>query len=188
VIGAAVLVAGLLLIVTAFAAASIPGGALFTPSGIRRSPETAADAAGDDGTGADATGGLFSFASRTRHPIRAFVFSPFHPTTWFANAAIALGLFVGVGAFAVIATLASIGLSILLAGIGVVFIAIAIEASRLVARIERRRAFIGEAVRPPPHRIDRCAAAGSSASCAASSRTRAAGAMCSTSRSTCHCR
>ena len=54
-------------------------------------------------------------------------------------------------AFAVIAVLASAGLTTLLAGIGVLFIAIAIEGSRLVARIERWRAFVGEPSRPPAH-------------------------------------
>ena len=39
----------------------------------------------------------------------------------------------------------------LLAIVGVVFIAIAIEGSRLVARIERWRAFVGEPVRPTAH-------------------------------------
>ena len=48
-------------------------------------------------------------------------------------------------------TLVSTGLTVLLAGIGVLFIAAAIEGSRLVARIERWRAFVGEADRPAPH-------------------------------------
>ncbi len=47
--------------------------------------------------------------------------------------------------------LASIGLSTLVAVIGLVFIVLAIEGSRMVARIERRRAFIGEPVRPAAH-------------------------------------
>jgi signal transduction histidine kinase len=60
-------------------------------------------------------------------------------------------LFVGVGAFLLVAAIASAGLSVLLAGIGVVLIGIAIEASRIVARVERRRAFLGDPVRPPAH-------------------------------------
>jgi len=48
-------------------------------------------------------------------------------------------------------SLASAGLSVLLAGIGVVLVAAAIEASRIVARIERWRVFVGESVRPPAH-------------------------------------
>jgi signal transduction histidine kinase len=141
VIGSAVLVAGLLLIISWLAAARIPGGATFAPSGIDRSPES----------GEAAGGGLFAFARRARSPIRAFVLSPIHPATWYANAAIALGWVVGIVAFATIASIVSVGFTILLAGIGVVFLAIAIEGSRLVARIERWRAFVGEPARPAAH-------------------------------------
>jgi signal transduction histidine kinase len=141
VIGSAVLVAGLLLIVCALASARIPGGATLAPSGIDRSPEL----------GDDATGGLFAFARRARNPIRAFVLSPIHPATWYANAAIALGSTMGIGAFAIIASIASLGFTTLLAGIGVALLGIAIEGSRLVARIERWRAFLGEPARPAAH-------------------------------------
>jgi signal transduction histidine kinase len=122
VIGAVVLVTGLLLILTGLASARIPGGATFARPGIDRS-----------------------------NPIRAFALSPIHPATWNANAAIALGLVVGIGAFATIATLASGGLATVLAGVGVIVVAVAIEGSRLVARIERWRAFLGEPVRPAAH-------------------------------------
>ena len=118
-IGAAVLAAGLLLILTGLAAGRIPTGA--------------------------------RIARRASDPIQAFLLSPIHPATWSANAAIALGLVVGVGAFATILTVTSVGFTTLLAGVGIVFIALAIEGSRLVARIERRRAFIGETVRPAAH-------------------------------------
>jgi signal transduction histidine kinase len=141
VIGSALLVAGLLLIISWLASARIPGGASFAPSGIDGSAE-----AGDS-----SAGGLFAFARRARNPIRAFALSPIHPATWYANAAIALGSVVGVVAFATIASIVSLGLTTLLAGIGVVFIATAIELSRLVARIERRRAFFGESARPAAH-------------------------------------
>ena len=124
-IGAAVLAAGLLLIVSGVAAPRIPGGATFARPGIGR--------------------------SQGRDPVRAFLLSPIHPATWYANASIGLGLFVGLFAFAVIGAAASAGLTTLLAGIGVILIATAIELSRIVARIERRRAFIGEAVRPAAH-------------------------------------
>jgi signal transduction histidine kinase len=140
VIGAAVLVTGLLLILAGLASARIPGGATFARPGIDRS----------QGAGTDATG-LFAFARRARNPVRAFAFSPVHPATWYANASIALGLVIGIGAFATIATLASGGLATLLAVFGLVFVAMAIEGSRLVARIERWRAFMGEPVRPPAH-------------------------------------
>jgi signal transduction histidine kinase len=97
------------------------------------------------------TGGLFAFARRGRDPVRAFLLSPIHPATWYAIASIALGFFIGIGAFATIVAIASGGFASLVAGIGVVFLAIAIEGSRLVARIERRRAFVGEPVRPTAH-------------------------------------
>ena len=80
-IGAAVLVAGLLLIMAGLVSARIPGGATFARPGIDRS----------EGAGADPTG-LFAFARRARNPIRAFALSPIHPATWYANAAIGLGL------------------------------------------------------------------------------------------------
>jgi signal transduction histidine kinase len=140
VIGSAVLVTGLLLIITWLASARIPGGAAFTPSGIDRSPG-----------GDEPVGGLFAFAHRARNPVRAFVLSPIHPATWYANAGIALGFFVGVSAFVMIIFIASAGFATLVAGIGVALIALAIESSRLVARIERWRAFVGEPARPIPH-------------------------------------
>jgi signal transduction histidine kinase len=140
VIGSVLLVAGLLLIVTAIASARIPGGATLASSGIDRVPEPG-----------DPVGTLFAFTRRARNPIRAFVLSPIHPATWYANAAIAIGWVVGFVAFATIGSIVSIGLTTLLAGIGVVFVATAIEGSRIVARIERWRAFIGEASRPPAH-------------------------------------
>jgi signal transduction histidine kinase len=140
-IGSMVLVAGLLLLLAGLASARIPGGATFARPGIDRT----------QGLGDEATGGLFAFARRGRDPIRAFLLSPIHPATWHANAAIWLGLLVGLAAFATIGFLTSVGLTTLVAGIGVAFIALAIEGSRVVARIERWRAFLGEATRPAPH-------------------------------------
>jgi signal transduction histidine kinase len=141
VIASAVLVTGLLLIISWLVSARIPGGAAFAPSGIDRSPEP----------GGVARSGLFAFARRTRNPIQAFVLSPIHPATWYANAAIALGSVIAILAFTTITTIASLGFATLLAGIGVAILAIAIESSRLVARVERWRAFLGEGVRPAPH-------------------------------------
>ena len=70
-----------------------------------------------------------------------------------------------------------------------VFIAIAIEGSRLVARIERWRAFIGEPVRPAAHPYRPLRGGGIRGPPARRVRaTRAAGGTCSTSRSTCRCR
>ncbi len=143
--GAAVLVTGLLLIVAGLVSARIPGGATFARPGISPSAPGATPDAGDP------SAGVFAFARRGPNPIRAFVLSPIHPATWYANGAILLGLFVGVfGAFAVL-SLASAGLSVLLAGIGVVLVAAAIEGSRIVARIDRWRVFTGEPARPPAH-------------------------------------
>jgi signal transduction histidine kinase len=121
VIEAVVLATGLLLVLSGLASARIPGGASFARPGIARSP------------------------------LRAFLLSPIHPRTWYANGAIILGFFVGIFAFALIVTLVSTGLTILLAGIGVLFIALAIEGSRLVTRVERWRVFVGETERPAPH-------------------------------------
>jgi len=121
VIEAVVLATGLLLILAGTASARIPGGASFARPGIARSP------------------------------LRAFLLSPIHPQTWYANGAIILGLFVGTFAFAAIFTLVSTGLTTLLAGIGVLFLAAAIEGSRLAALVERWRVFVGEPDRPAPH-------------------------------------
>jgi signal transduction histidine kinase len=143
--GAAVLVTGLLLIVAALVSARIPGGASFARPGISASAGGAAPDVGDPAAG------VFAFARRGPNPVRAFVLSPIHPATWYANGAILLGLFVGVFGAGVVLSLASAGLSILLAGIGVVLVAAAIEASRIVARIDRWRVFAGEPARPPAH-------------------------------------
>jgi signal transduction histidine kinase len=141
VIGGAVLVTGLLLILAGLASARIPGGASFASPRIARPPE----AAGDGGAGP------LGLARRTRNPIRAFLLSPIHPATWYANAAIGLGFFVGIFAFAALASLASAGLASLVALVGFLFIALGIEGSRLVARIERRRVMFGTAERLLAH-------------------------------------
>ena len=82
---------------------------------------------------------------------RAFLLSPVHPATWYANGAVLLGGVVGVTAFTVVAGLASAGLTVLFFGIGVVIVGAAIEASRIVARVERWRASVGEPARPTAH-------------------------------------
>jgi signal transduction histidine kinase len=140
VIGAAVLITGLLLILAGLGAARIPGGASFARPGI----------VGVPGDG-ELPSGVFAFARRGPNPIRAFLLSPVHPATWDANVAIGTGLFVGVIAFALIVTLASAGLTTLLAGVGIALLVAAIEGSRVIARLERRRAFIGESRRPAAH-------------------------------------
>ena len=145
-IGAAVLVTGLLLIGAGLVSARIPGGASFARPGISASPGT--DRATDAG---DPSAGVFAFARRGPNPVRAFILSPIHPATWYANGAIALGFPVSVFGAGIVISLASAGLSVLLAGIGVVLVAAAIESARVVARIERWRVFAGEASRPPAH-------------------------------------
>jgi signal transduction histidine kinase len=140
VIGAAVLLIGLLLILTGLASARIPDGATFASSGfLRPDPED------------PRTAGPLGLARRARNPVRAFLLSPIHPATWYANAAIGLGFFVGVFAFALIVTLASAGFATLVAGVGVLLIAMAIEASRLIARLERRRVTLGSRERLLAH-------------------------------------
>jgi signal transduction histidine kinase len=143
VIGAAVLLIGLLLILTGLASARIPDGATFASSGFLR-PDL------DD----PRTIGPFGLARRARNPIRAFLLSPIHPATWYANEAVGLGFFTGVFAFAIIISLASAGFATALAGIGVLVIAIGIEGSRVVARIERWRVTLGsrEGLRAHPYR------------------------------------
>ena len=128
-IGGAVLVVGLLLILAGLVSARIPGGAAFAPSGIDHVP----------GIEGDAAGGPLRLARLARNPIRAFLLSPIHPATWHANAAIGQGFFIGLFAFVFLVSIASAGFATLVAGVGFALIALVIEGSRLVARIERRR-------------------------------------------------
>jgi signal transduction histidine kinase len=140
VISGAVLIVGLLLILAGLAAAWIPGEATFASSGIAPVPGSA-----------DGPAGPLGLARRARNPIRAFLLSPIHPATWYANAAIGLGFFIGVFAFVILVTFASVGFATLVAGLGIVFIVVAIEGSRRVARIERWRVALGATERPPAH-------------------------------------
>jgi signal transduction histidine kinase len=91
---------------------------------------------------------------------RAFVVSPIHPATWYANGALAIGPFVAVFSFGVLASIASVGFTLLFFGIGVIILAFVIEGARLVARLERRRAFAGEPARPISHPYKPIAGAG----------------------------
>ena len=120
-IEAVVLATGLLLIVAGLSSARIPGGASFARPGISRSP------------------------------LEAFLLSPIHPQTWYALGAIILGPFLATLAFGLVLGLISTGLTTLLAGIGILFIAVAIEGSRVFAWIERWRLFVGEPERPRAH-------------------------------------
>ena len=89
-----------------------------------------------------------------RGMVGAFLLSPLHPATWRATGAILLGLWVGVGAFAVVSSLFSSGASLLVVGVGVVLIGLGIEVSRLAARLERWRASLADPrpLRPHPYR------------------------------------
>ena len=79
-------------------------------------------------------------AERERDIVTRFLRSPLHPATWLATGAIVAGFVVELFAFSAIIGILSAGLSTLLVGIGVVFVAVAIEGSRLVAVLERLRA------------------------------------------------
>jgi signal transduction histidine kinase len=133
VIGGAVLVVGLLLILAGLASARIPGEATFASSGISFAP---AIREGE-------SSGPLGLPWRVRNPVRAFLLSPIHSQTWYANAAIVGGFFVGIFTFAFLASLASAGFATIVAGVGVVVIAIGIEIARAVARVERRRVMLG---------------------------------------------
>lgn len=140
-IGGAVLVVGLLLILAGLASARIPGEATFASPGIAFAP----------GTGPAGGAGPLGLARRARNPIRAFLLSPIHPATWYANTAIGLGLFVGTFAFAVLVSLTSAGAGTIVVGIGLLFFVLGIEGSRFVARIERARMALGAPDRPLAH-------------------------------------
>ena len=140
-IGGAVLVVGLLIFLAGLARAWIPDEATFASSGIAPVP------GGADG----GAGGPLGLAWRARNPIRAFVLSPIHPATWYANASIVLGFFVGIVAFTLLVSLASAGFATLVAGVGVLLIAFGIEGSRIVARMERARVSFGAPRRPLAH-------------------------------------
>ena len=123
-IGPAALIVGLLLLLTWALGARVPGEATFVSPGSR----------------VPAIDGVPPGGGRLRNPIRAFLLSPVHPATWAATAAILAGLVVAVVSFAFVVTMFSAGASTLVFGVGVLFIALGIEGSRLAARIERGRA------------------------------------------------
>jgi signal transduction histidine kinase len=81
---------------------------------------------------------------RERGLVTRFVRSPLHPATWLATGAIVAGFWVELVAFSLLIGLISAGLSTLVVGIGIVFVAVAIEASRVVAAVERRRALVAD--------------------------------------------
>jgi signal transduction histidine kinase len=83
-------------------------------------------------------------AERERGIVTRFIRAPLHPATWLATGAIVAGFWVELFAFLAIIGILSTGVSLLFVGVGVVLIVIAIEGSRIVARIERRRAQVAD--------------------------------------------
>ncbi|HKF85504.1 MAG TPA: sensor domain-containing protein [Candidatus Limnocylindrales bacterium] len=81
---------------------------------------------------------------RDRGIVARVVRAPLHPGTWLATGAIVAGFWVELVAFAAIIGILSTGVSLLFVGVGVVFVVVAIEGSRMVARIERRRALVAD--------------------------------------------
>jgi signal transduction histidine kinase len=90
-------------------------------------------------------------ASIARPGIVRFILSPIDPATWYANGALALGPFVGILAGGIVLAALSTGITTLLGGVGLLFVALALEGARLVARVERWRASLGRSERPLPH-------------------------------------
>ncbi len=88
---------------------------------------------------------------RERGAVGAFILSPLHPATWRATAAIVLGFWVELLAFGLVVSAISAGTSLLVVGVGVVLIGLAVEGSRLLARIERRRAAMADPRPLRPH-------------------------------------
>ena len=81
---------------------------------------------------------------RDRGVVRAFILSPLNPATWYATAAIGLGFFLEIFAFGLVSAAFSSGISLLVVGIGIVFLGLAVEGCRLVARAERWRAALAD--------------------------------------------
>lgn len=90
-------------------------------------------------------------AGRSRGTIADILLSPLHPSTWAALAALLVGFWVELVAFVAIVSLLSAGASLLVAGIGFLLVALAIEGARLVARVERTRASWGDPRPLHPH-------------------------------------
>jgi signal transduction histidine kinase len=91
-------------------------------------------------------------SARRRNPIVAFLVSPVDPATWRAVFAIGLGFFVSIVAISIVSALFSMGGSLLLFLVGFVFVALGIEAARLVARVERwRMGLVGDPRPLIPH-------------------------------------
>ncbi len=83
--------------------------------------------------------------------VRAFILSPLHPATWYATAAIGLGLFIEILAFGLASAAFSSGISLLVVGIGIVLLGLGVEGCRLAARVERWRATVADPRPLHPH-------------------------------------
>ena len=90
-------------------------------------------------------------ASRGRGAVADILLSPLHPATWAAAAAILVGFWVELVAFFIVIGLLSGGASLLVVGIGFLFVGLGIEWARFVARVERRRAAWVDAAPLRPH-------------------------------------
>ncbi len=78
-------------------------------------------------------------AERPRGAVRTFLLSPIDPAAWRAAIAILVGFWIEAIAVFVLSGLFSTGVSLAVLGIGFALVAVGIEGSRVVARIERRR-------------------------------------------------
>ncbi|MEO8207627.1 MAG: sensor domain-containing protein, partial [Chloroflexota bacterium] len=78
-------------------------------------------------------------AGRRRGAAISFVLSPLDPATWRAVAAVFRGAIVIIVGSAIVGSLFSGGVSLLIAGIGFLMVGLGIEVARAVARSERRR-------------------------------------------------
>jgi signal transduction histidine kinase len=78
--------------------------------------------------------------AQPRGAVPSFLLSPLDPTAWRATRAIGVGFVVELVAFALISSLFSTGVSLLVFGVGAGLIGLGVEGSRVLARIERRRA------------------------------------------------
>ena len=88
---------------------------------------------------------------RSRGALGAFILSPLDPASWYATLSILLGFWVELLAFVLIVGVFSTGASLLVVGVGVAVIGLGIEASRLVARVERWRAALADPRPLRPH-------------------------------------
>lgn len=95
----------------------------------------------DDGTvsGGSSSQDPAGTPERRRDPLRAFLLSPLDPATWRAILAIPLGLGIAILSISALSTCFSIGGSLLILLVGIPFIGLGIEFSRVFARVERWR-------------------------------------------------